>query len=372
VIAASAWPAPNGSRPGDALTGASPNSSGRGFASSRWRSSSAALAAASAAARTLAGRRGRQNFSNGGAMLCAGCLDPASASTTPSASTTTEGPKLPYLYGTAWKKEATVQLVVDAVRAGFRGIDTACQPKHYREDLVGVALAQLAREGVPREELWLQTKFTPLRGQDPNNVPYDPAAPLAVQAEQSIARSLQNLGTHHIDSLVLHSPLPTLEQTLEVWAVFEKAVADGRVTQLGISNCYDPRFFRALYEAARVKPKVLQNRFYADEGYDQELRAYCLEHGVAYQSFWTLTANPHILSSGAVSGAASRLHATPAQVLFRWLIQSGHQPLTGTKSPEHMRQDLAAASLSLTDEEMREIGNLFCSKQSEGGGCVVS
>merc|ERR1719190_186336 len=94
-----------------------------------------------------------------------------------------DGPRLPFLYGTAWKKEATADLVVQAVRAGFRGIDTACQPKHYREELVGTAVAQLARDGVPREHLWLQTKFTPLNGQDPKNVPYDPNAPLQTQAE---------------------------------------------------------------------------------------------------------------------------------------------------------------------------------------------
>lgn len=266
------------------------------------------------------------------------------------------------LYGTAWKKEATTELVVLAVRSGFRGIDTACQPKHYREDLVGAALERLAFEhGIPRECLWLQTKFTPIRGQDPQNIPYDKSAPLRVQVEQSIARSLENLGTGYIDSLVLHSPLPTLDATLEAWGVFERAVDDGRVRQLGISNCYDAKFFVALYDSARIKPAVLQNRFYADSGYDVELRRFCLENGIAYQTFWTLTANPKLLRSEPVRDAASRLRATPPQVLFRWLIQAGHQPLTGTRSPDHMRQDLEAASLAqleLSDAEMVAIGSL--------------
>ena len=270
------------------------------------------------------------------------------------------GSRLPFLYGTAWKKEATTDLVVQAVLAGFRGIDTACQPKHYREDLVGAALARLASEhGVSRDELWLQTKFTPLRGQDPNSVPYDARAPLADQARQSISKSLENLRTRRIDSLVLHSPLPTLADTLEVWRTFEAAVDDGTVTQLGISNCYDERTFAALWESARIKPATLQNRFYKDSGYDKALRAFCLEHDVAYQSFWTLTANPHVLKSAPVRAAAARLKATPQQVLFRWLIQSGHQPLTGTTSPEHMSQDLDAAALELTEDEMAAIGALF-------------
>jgi len=277
---------------------------------------------------------------------------------------------LPFLYGTAWKKEATTDLVLQAVRAGFRGIDTACQPKHYREDLVGKALAVLAREGVERDQLWLQTKFTTLRGQDPDDIPYDENAPLRVQVEQSIAKSLYNLGTSRIDSLVLHSPLPTLEETLEVWGVFEKAVDAGQVGQLGISNCYDPPTFKALYEKARIKPKILQNRFYKDSGYDVELRAYCLEKGVTYQTFWTLTANPHILSADPVVRAASRLGATQPQVLFRWLIQVGHQPLTGTKSPEHMKQDLQAVTMPLSTAEMSEIGGLFC--EQGGNGCAVT
>eukprot|EP00913_Durusdinium_trenchii_P010185 g9549.t2 len=212
---------------------------------------------------------------------------------------------LPFLYGTAWKEGQTAELVVKAVRAGFRGIDTACQPKHYQEDLVGEALARLASEDhLPREQLWLQTKFTPIRGQDPRRVPYDTQAPLKKQVEQSIQKSLENLRTSYIDSLMMHSPMPTLEENLEVWGVFEQAVEAGHVRQLGISNCYDPRVFQMIYDAVRIKPKVLQNRFYADSGYDRELRAFCLENGVKYQTFWTLTANPHLLDAwrGAAGG----------------------------------------------------------------------
>ena len=360
------------------------------------------------------------------------------------------GRELPFLYGTAWKKEQTTDLVVSAVRAGFRGVDTACQPKHYREELVGAALARLAAEdGIARDALWLQTKFTPLPGQDLQTVPYDKAAkpadqaraqvllvptssrpidvgphliapnrrfwspphrapstlpphrtpsallvpphraPLALaaithrapsaliatsyphhhrddhrrrlrrQARQSIARSLENLRTDRIDSLVLHSPLPSLAATLDVWRVFEEAADAGTVAQLGISNCYDAAFFASLYDAARVKPKVLQNRFYEKSGYDKELRAFCAAHDVTYQTFWTLTANPRVLKSDAVRGAVARLGVTPAQVLFAWLISSGHQPLTGTTSSAHMTEDLAAPTLVLTPAEMEAIGALF-------------
>lgn len=87
--------------------------------------------------------------------------------------TTSVGVKMPrIIYGTAWKKDRTADLVEKAILAGFRGIDTACQPKHYNEPLVGAALQRLKDHGIKREVLFLQTKFTPLSGQDPKQVPY--------------------------------------------------------------------------------------------------------------------------------------------------------------------------------------------------------
>ena len=109
------------------------------------------------------------------------------------------------LYGTAWKKERTEELVELAIRSGFRGVDTACQPKHYYEPGVGAALQKLIQEGfISRDKMFLQTKFTSLNGQDPSNIPYDKNAPLNEQVQQSFLKSLENLKTDYLDSLVLH------------------------------------------------------------------------------------------------------------------------------------------------------------------------
>ena len=147
------------------------------------------------------------------------------------------------LYGTAWKKSDTENFVRTAIRLGFRGIDTACQPKHYHEPGVGAGVAACLR-GEPacngnlaREDLYLQTKFTALSGQDPARIPYDPKAPLPDQVRQSLAVSLRNLQTDYLDGLLLHSPLPSARQTLEVWQAMESLVDVRRVRQLGISNC---------------------------------------------------------------------------------------------------------------------------------------
>jgi diketogulonate reductase-like aldo/keto reductase len=262
------------------------------------------------------------------------------------------------LYGTAWKKTETGRLVTIALREGFRGIDTACQPRHYDEAGVGAGVAEALSAGLSRSDLYLQTKFTPLAGQDPARVPYDSRAPLAEQIAQSFATSLRNLRTEYLDCLVLHSPLATGRDTLQAWEAMESLAASGSVRQLGISNCYDPALLEALYGAARVKPAVVQNRFYAETSYDREIRAFCRRERIAYQSFWTLSANRRILGDEAVVAIASRIERTPAQVLFRYLIESEIVPLTGTRSVEHMRDDLAVFDFELSPSDRQVVGAL--------------
>jgi diketogulonate reductase-like aldo/keto reductase len=266
----------------------------------------------------------------------------------------------PILYGTAWKKEETQRLVSLAIQQGFRGIDTACQPKHYNEPGVGAGLAAALQAGkLRREDLFLQTKFTSISGQDPQRIPYDPHAKLSEQVAQSFAISLENLRTDYLDSLVLHSPMPSARQNQEVWQAMEALVDRGGVRQLGISNCYQLKQFRSMYEAARIKPTILQNRFYADTGYDRDLRKFCRDHAITYQSFWTLTANPHVLTDPALKDLAARHRRTPAQILFRYLTQIGVAPLTGTRDPKHMREDLAISDFELTAAESKALDPLF-------------
>jgi len=250
----------------------------------------------------------------------------------------------PYLvYGTAWKETRTAELVSRAIHSGFRFIDTACQPKHYNEAGVGEGWTTAAKElNLGRSDLFLQTKFTPFSGQDPNRLPYNPDDSLPEQVKTSLQVSLQNLQTNYLDSLVLHSPLHTLEETMEVWQTMESFVDEGKVKQLGISNCYDFEFFQSLYEQARIKPKVLQNRFHKETNFDTALRAFCQEHGVTYQSFWTLTANRHALASPEIKEWAMRMKLTPQQLMFAFLMSLGYiTPLSGTTSVEHMAQDVA-------------------------------
>ena len=255
------------------------------------------------------------------------------------------------IYGTAWKKDKTAALVVQAVTLGFRGIDTACQPKHYNEAGVGDGVAACLRRGLGRDELYLQTKFTPWSGQDPERVPYDPKASLNEQVVQSFQTSLKNLQTSYLDCLVLHSPLADPQQTLEVWQAMERIYQTGGAKQLGISNCYEPRQLEGLYRSAEVKPAVIQNRFYAETQYDRKIRDFCRQQRIIYQSFWTLTANPRVLAHATLQALAEKYRRSSAQVFFRYLSQIGIIPLTGTTSASHMRADLAIFDFELTADE---------------------
>lgn len=270
------------------------------------------------------------------------------------------GAKMPkIMYGTAWKKERTTELVIEAVKTGFRGIDTACQPKHYAEPLVGDALTVLQGLGIEREALFIQTKFTPLAGQDPNHIPYDKNASLHEQVFQSFQTSKKNLHTDYIDSFVLHSPLFPFVDLLSVWRAMETIYKRGEALQLGISNCYDLSVLKRLYDEAEIKPSIVQNRFYRDSDYDTALRQWCKTHAIKYQSFWSLTANPHLLGSKEIITLAMKYKKSEAQIFFAYLMSQGITPLSGTTSHTHMLEDLEAMTLILTEHEIKSITSLL-------------
>jgi diketogulonate reductase-like aldo/keto reductase len=274
--------------------------------------------------------------------------------------TSAYGVRIPWIiYGTAWKKDSTAALVEQAISLGFRGIDTACQPKHYNEAGVGDGVAACKERGIVRSELYLQSKFTPLSGQDPERVPYDAKASLGEQVAQSFQTSLKNLKTTYLDCLILHSPLANQQQMEEVWQAMEQIFDNGGVKQLGISNCYDLQQFKLLYRNAKVKPAVIQNRFYAEAQYDRTIRDFCQQQRITYQSFWTLTANPKVLAHAMLKTLAAKYQRSTAQVFFRYLNQINIVPLTGTTSETHMREDLAIIDFELTADECDAVGKLL-------------
>ena len=261
-----------------------------------------------------------------------------------------------FIYGTAWKKEATAQLVQLAVSSGFTAIDTANQIIHYNEALVGEALLALDHKGIKRETLFLQTKFTPVGGQD-HKTPYDASSDITTQVGQSFESSLKHLHTEYVDSYVLHGPYSRAglgEADWETWAAIEGIYKSGRTKMIGISNVNAGQL-KQLCEKAEIKPMVVQNRCYAVLGWDQEVREICQANEIIYQGFSLLTANRETLADPEIRGIAKRLGTGPEQVIFRFAMQMGMLPLTGTTSEQHMKEDLQVESLELSLDETQRI-----------------
>jgi len=265
-----------------------------------------------------------------------------------------------FIYGTAWKENLTPALVELALRTGFRAIDTANQRRHYFEAGVGQGLAAAYRAGlVTREDLFLQTKFTYQRGQD-HRLPYDPAATLSVQVAQSVASSLDHLGTDHVDSYVLHGPSSNddwTEADAEVWEAMRKERDAGRTRLLGVSNV-SLGHLQQMAAARAELPAFVQNRCYARLGWDRDIRQFCREHKITYQGFSLLTANQEVVNHPLLASLAKGASATPAQVIFSFARAIGILPLTGTSDTEHMEQDLTSLALKLPPEAIEAINSL--------------
>jgi diketogulonate reductase-like aldo/keto reductase len=266
-------------------------------------------------------------------------------------------PKPCFLYGTAWKEDDTERLTRLALTQGFRGIDTANQRKHYHEAGVGAAIQKAIQQGdVRRDDLFLQTKFTFRGGQD-RRLPYDDTAPVATQVGQSFASSLEHLQTDWIDSYVLHGPSRRIglgPDDWTAWRAMEELHDSGRVRTLGISNVSLDQL-DLLCQSARVRPRFVQNRGYASQAWDRDVREFCQQHKIVYQGFSLLTANRDVLLSPELKRIANSYDRLPTQIVFRFAIDVGMLPLTGTTNADHMVSDLSIFDFHLNADEIRKI-----------------
>lgn len=157
-------------------------------------------------------------------------------------------------------------------------------------------------------------------------MPYQATYPLKDQVTSSILSSLQNLRPEtslrstlsaYIDSVILHSPLPTIEQTIVVWKALEYFVPNFIRGRFGIANT-DLLTLHTLCSTPfiKVRPSFVQNRFHPDTGYDVEIRKYCREKKIVYQAFWTLTANPELVRSEVVGEVAEKVGVERAVGLY--------------------------------------------------------
>ncbi len=265
-----------------------------------------------------------------------------------------------FIYGTAWKEGATADLVQTAFKMGFKAIDTANQPKHYNEPLVGEALSILINQGIARNQIFLQTKFTLPGGQD-HRIPYDINADLRTQIHQSFESSLKNLRSDYLDSYLLHGPHTggsLIDEDWEIWRSLEEIYRSGKTKMIGVSNVNEEQL-KLLVEKAKTKPMIVQNRCFADQGWDWNIRKICRAHKIIYQGFSLLTANPFVLQNQRLVEIAKGLQRTPVQMIFRFSTQIGILPLTGTTQIKHMKEDLQIFDFEISQDDLETIETLY-------------
>ncbi len=265
-----------------------------------------------------------------------------------------------FIYGTAWKGETTQDCVEKALDAGFQGIDTANQRKHYFEEGVGNAIDSRIKKGkIRRQDLFLQSKFTFRHGQD-HRLPYDEKAGIAQQVRQSCAGSLDHLKTNYLDSYILHGPASQdglTDDDFEAWKAMEELAREGKVRHLGVSNVYLEQL-EELYLHANIKPTFVQIRCFARLAWNKDIRLFCKKYALVFQGFSLLTANVRELDHPRFQAIVKSLRKTPAQIVFRFALQSGMIPLTGTTDPTHMTDDFQIYDFSLSEEYMNSIATI--------------
>lgn len=195
-------------------------------------------------------------------------------------------------------------------------------------------------------------------------MPYNPEDPLGKQIEDSIASSLCNFTFSgkeppYLDAFVLHSPLPEISQTIAAWRVLESYVPN-RIKSLGISNT-TLEVLETLHFRMRIRPSVVQNRFYRETNWENRLRKFCRDEGIIFQSFWTLTGNPELSRTPLVFNFAIELEregiAAPKALAIYALVLGldGISVLNGTKNKDCMYADLTG---------LQEISRLISGKLS--------
>lgn len=219
-----------------------------------------------------------------------------------------------------------------ALDAGYRHIDTA--QAYGNEDSVGRALRE---SGVPREDVFLTTKFYPGRHGDP-----------AVEAEHSLRR----LGVDQVDLYIVHWPGggPTW-----AWPGMEQAKARGHAKSVGVSN-FDVGELDDVLGVATDPPVINQVQFGALK-YRRALLAGARERNIALEAYSSLGTGRH-LGNKVVQGIADALGRTPAQVLLRWCVQHGLPVIPKSTHRERIQENARLFDFTLSDEDMTALDAL--------------
>jgi 2,5-diketo-D-gluconate reductase A len=236
----------------------------------------------------------------------------------------------------------TQRVVEEALRVGFRHIDTAAAYRNER----GVGAA-IAASGIPRGEIFVTTKlWNSQQGYETTLGAFE--------------KSLGRLGLDHVDLYLIHWPVPTENRFLDTWRAFERIREEGRSRTIGVSNFRIEDLERLEREAGTL-PTVNQIELHPHLP-QAELRAWHRERGIATES-WSPLAQGELLANETIDAVATRHGKTPAQAILRWHLQLGNVVIPKSVTPERIRENFEVFDFKLSDEDMTEIAALDVGKR---------
>lgn len=230
----------------------------------------------------------------------------------------------------------TEKVCSEALSLGYRHIDTA----HAYQNERGVGEA-VRKSGIPREDVWVTSKLWPSE--------YGEGV-----TSEAIDKMLDRLGTGYIDLLLLHQQFGDY---MGAWKDMERAVKDGRVRSIGLSN-FEPDRLEQVLGAAEIKPSVLQvecHPYYPQ----RELRKRIAPYGTVIECWYPLGhGDKGLLGDPTIVALAEKYGKSPAQIILRWDVQEGNIVIPKTLNTEHMAQNIDVFDFELTEGDMESIANM--------------
>ena len=257
----------------------------------------------------------------------------------------TNGVEIPVIgYGT-WQVEGEVAVasVEEAIKAGYRHIDTA--QAYGNEKFVGEGIR---RSGIARDELFVTTKLTNA------NHSYD-------LTMSSFVQSLKDLGLDYVDLFLVHWPCPIQvrdrwqDANAETWRAIEELYADGRIRAIGVSN-FHQRHIDALLQTAKVAPMVDQIRLCPGCTQD-EVVDYCRKNNILLEAYSPL-GRGQVSEVEKINKIASKYGKSASQIAIRWSLDMGFLPLPKSVTPSRIRDNLNVFDFELTKDEVETLKNL--------------
>ena len=277
-------------------------------------------------------------------------LPQISISSTTQTVTLNSGWEMPILGLGTWTQdsETTENSVYEAIKAGYRLIDTA---QYYGNEAgVGAGVRKAIDEGiVKREEVFITTKVMPTNYQN---------------AAASITASNDRLGLDYIDLMLVHQ---SGNHDKDAYAALEQAVKDGTVRSIGISNYYTTAEFERMIEGVEILPAVVQNEnhiFYQNT----EFQSYLEQYGTVLESYYPFGGRGHTSDSmnhAIIQSIAQKYEKTGAQIILRWHLQAGYIAIPGSSNPDHIRENYDVFDFELTEDEMAQIAALDTGRRYE-------